>query len=90
MTAVPTEMTAAFVRNLGGAEKIEIGRLSVPRCGLDDVLIQVEALAVNHIDTFVRSGAYATSLPMPFVIGRDCVGLVVATEERVSNVFQGD
>jgi NADPH:quinone reductase-like Zn-dependent oxidoreductase len=28
------------------------------------------------VDTFVRSGAYATPLPLPFVVGRDLVGEV--------------
>nr|WP_239080790.1 hypothetical protein [Streptomyces coelicoflavus] len=31
------------------------------------------------MDTFVRSGAYATPLPTPFVVGRDLVGEVAAT-----------
>lgn len=90
MIEIPVSMTAAFIRRLGGVEEIEVGRLPVPRCGPDDVLAKVEALAVNHVDTFVRSGSYATELPMPFIIGRDFVGCVVATGNRVTSVTPGD
>lgn len=90
MSQIPSDMNAAFVRRLGGVEEIEVGRLPVPSCDRDDVLIRVQALAVNHVDTFVRSGAYATERPMPFIIGRDLVGQVVAVGERVNDRRPGE
>jgi NADPH:quinone reductase-like Zn-dependent oxidoreductase len=33
------------------------------------VLVRVEAVAVDPVDTFVRSGAYRAPLPFPFVNG---------------------
>lgn len=56
------------------AENIRYGLLPVPRLGPIDVLVAVEAMTVNPVDTFVRSGAFATSVAFPFVIGRDLVG----------------
>lgn len=67
-----------------------MGRLPVPSCDRDEVLIRIQALAVNHVDTFVRSGAYATEPPMPFIIGRDLVGQVVAVGERVNDRRPGE
>lgn len=78
-TAVPPSpetMRAAYVRALGGPEGIEVGELPVPRGGPHDVLVRAEAMGVNHVDRFVRSGAYQTPTPFPFVIGRDVVGTV--------------
>lgn len=69
-------MTAAYITRPGPADEIRIGRLPVPEPGPSEVLVKVRALAVNHVDTFVRSGAYRTCLPYPFVIGRDLVGTV--------------
>lgn len=90
MAKLAQQMTAAFVRQLGGEDNINIGPLPVPNCAPQQVLIKVAALAVNHVDTFVRSGAYVTPLPMPFIVGRDCVGQVVQVGEGVSEFALGD
>lgn len=71
-------MRAAFVRALGPAATIEVGDLPAPRPGPTDVLVEVDLAAANPVDTFVRSGRYRTRLPMPFVVGRDLVGIVAA------------
>ena len=68
-------MQAAYIDQVGGP--IRIGALPVPRPGPTDVRVQVAASGVNHVDLFVRSGAYRTHTPLPFVIGRDAVGTVV-------------
>ncbi len=66
------------------------GRLPLPPLGPDQVLIRPTVVAVNHVDTFVRSGRYPTPLPLPFVIGRDLAGTVVTTGPRVSKLRAGD
>jgi NADPH:quinone reductase-like Zn-dependent oxidoreductase len=83
-------MWAAFVRAPGPADSIEFGTLPVPRPGPTDVLVRVEATAVNHVDLFVRSGAYATHTPFPFIIGRDVAGTVAATGSGVRVFTAGD
>jgi NADPH:quinone reductase-like Zn-dependent oxidoreductase len=40
-------------------------------------LVRVDAVAVNPADTFVRSGAFPTAVPMPYIVGTDLVGTVV-------------
>ncbi len=71
-------MRAAYITELGSADEIRVGELPRPTPGPTDVLVRVEALAVNPVDTFVRSGAYRTPTPFPFVVGRDVVGSVVS------------
>lgn len=83
-------MRAAFIRATGGVERIEYGELPVPLPGPTDVLVRLEASEANHVDCFVRSGAYATDLPFPFVIGRDLVGTVVATGSGVTRFVPGE
>lgn len=73
---VPGMMRAAYIDSVGPADAIHYGDVPVPSVGPTDVLVRVAAVAVNPVDTFVRSGAYATPLPFPFVIGRDLVGEV--------------
>ncbi|MGF3056904.1 NADPH:quinone reductase [Microbacterium sp. YY-01] len=78
MLAVPDSMKAAFVRQRGSADAIVVGEVAVPQPGEGELLVRVSATAVNHVDTFVRSGAYRTPMTFPFTIGRDLVGEVVA------------
>ncbi len=71
-------MKAAYIHAPGPAETILYGELPEPEPRAGQVLVQVEAVAVDHIDTYIRSGAYPLALPDPFIIGRDLVGRVVA------------
>ncbi|MEU7767688.1 NADPH:quinone reductase [Nocardia sp. NPDC049190] len=90
MGDIPAVMTAAYITEHGPADDIMVGELPVPALGPTDVLVRAQALAVNHVDTFVRSGAYPTHTPFPFVIGRDLAGTVVAQGPGVSEFHPGD
>jgi NADPH:quinone reductase-like Zn-dependent oxidoreductase len=70
-------MRAAFITGFGGWDRIEVGDFSVPECGPTDVRVAVEVSPVNQVDTYIRSGAWRTPIPMPFVVGRDLVGTVI-------------
>jgi len=87
---IPQAMRAAFIRATGGVERIEVGDLPVPRPGPTDVLVRMEASEVNHVDLFVRSGAYRTHTPFPFVIGRDLLGTVVEVGKGVASFQVGE
>ncbi|MDA0563937.1 zinc-binding dehydrogenase [Streptomonospora sp. S1-112] len=69
-------MRSAYIEALGPPEHIRYGNLPPPRPAPGEVLVDVAYTAVNHVDTFVRSGAWRTPLTFPFVIGRDLVGTV--------------
>lgn len=88
--SIPARMRAAFVTELGPAENIRIGQLDVPQPGPTDVLVRVSAVAVNPVDGFVRSGAYPTPTPFPFVVGRDLAGTVVALGAGIAGFAVGD
>ncbi len=83
-------MRAAYVTELGPAERIHVGELPVPEPGPTDVLVHVTAVAANNVDTFVRSGLYRTPTPFPFVIGRDLTGTVARTGPGVTGFTEGD
>jgi len=83
-------MRAAYIEQLGPAEDIRYGELPPPQPGPDDVLVDVEVSTVNHVDTFVRSGAWRTPMEFPFVIGRDLVGTVAAAGSAVDGFAVGD
>ncbi|SMY04347.1 NADPH:quinone reductase [Brevibacterium aurantiacum] len=74
----------------GSAEAIQTGTLPVPEPHPTEVLVRLEASEVNHVDLFVRSGAFPTPLTFPFIIGRDLVGTVAAVGDAVENFAPGD
>ncbi|MCY0904551.1 NADPH:quinone reductase [Arthrobacter sp. H14-L1] len=82
-------MTAAYVRRRGAAASIEVGRLPRPSPAANEVLVAVESVALNPVDTLVRSGRYRTNLPLPFVVGRDLVGTVVRSGTAVQGFSTG-
>jgi NADPH:quinone reductase-like Zn-dependent oxidoreductase len=83
-------MRAAYVTELGSPANNEVGELAEPELCALDVLVRTQALAVNFVDTLVRSGRYPTPKTFPFVIGRDLVGVVSAKGEAVDGFGVGD
>jgi len=81
---------AAYLTELGSPDVITYGELPRPVPGPTDVLVRVEAVAVNPVDLFVRSGAYRTSTPFPFVLGRDVVGTVEEVGPGATRFAVGD
>jgi NADPH:quinone reductase-like Zn-dependent oxidoreductase len=81
---------AAYITTLGSPDVITYGGLDRPVPGPTDVLVRVEAAAVDPVDTFVRSGAYRTPTPFPFVLGRDLVGTVADIGPGATGFAVGD
>jgi NADPH:quinone reductase-like Zn-dependent oxidoreductase len=90
VTGLPVTVTAAYIDATGPASRIHVGKLPMPAIGSGEVLIRTLAIAVNHVDTYVRSGSYPTLLTFPFVIGRDAIGTVAAAGADVSGFAEGD
>ena len=90
MNEPPARMRAAYVTELGSADTIRVGEVDVPPLGPTDVLVRVYVAAVDPVDCFVRSGAYPTHTPFPFVVGRDLVGEVVARGSGVVEFAVGE
>ncbi|HEX4256422.1 MAG TPA: zinc-binding dehydrogenase [Streptosporangiaceae bacterium] len=83
-------MRAAYIVGFGGPEVIRYGELPDPEPGPGQVLVRTEAVAVDHVDTFVRSGAWPTPVEFPLAIGRDLVGTVAAVGPEVTEFAPGD
>lgn len=52
------------------------------------MLIQAEAIGVNFVDTYFRSGLYPHELP--FVLGAEVAGIVAAVGDGVESLHIGD
>jgi NADPH2:quinone reductase len=71
-------MKAAYIQQTGPPENIVYGDLPQPQPRGKQVLVKIGAVAVNPIDTYLRSGAVKMDLPMPFIVGCDLAGTVEA------------
>lgn len=69
----------------GGIEKLQIVDLPKPTIGADDVLINVKACALNHLDLFVREGLPGLKLPMPHILGSDAAGVIAEAGANASD-----
>ncbi|EIW13021.1 medium-chain degydrogenase/reductase, Qor family [Lactiplantibacillus pentosus KCA1] len=74
-------MKAVVFDDFGGPDKLHVAEVKRPATTAETVLVQVTAVSVNHVDTFVRSGAFKTPLATPHIAGRDLVGRVVASSQ---------
>jgi len=84
------QMKAAFLEQTGGPEVIQYGDLPRPTPQQGEVLVRVAAIAVNPIDTYIRSGAVKMPLPKPFIPGCDLAGRVEAVGPGVKRYKPGD
>jgi len=83
-------MKAAFITRTGGPDVIQFGDLPDPKPARGECLVKVGAVAVNPIDTYVRSGAIPIEQPFPYILGRDIAGTVVETGPGVKHFKTGD
>lgn len=83
-------MRAALMREHGGPEVLEIGTLPDPEPGAGEVVVDVRAVALNHLDLWVRRGLPGLELEMPHVGGADVAGTVAAVGESVEGWSAGD
>ena len=61
-----------------------------PTIGPDEVLVRVRAVAMNHLDLFVRGGLPNLKLPLPHILGSDIAGEVAATGDWVPDLEVGE
>lgn len=81
-------MHAIEVAQTGGPEVLNYVEKDAPSAGPGQVLIKAEAIGVNFIDTYFRSGQYPRELP--FVSGSEVCGTVAAVGEDVAALAVGD
>jgi NADPH:quinone reductase len=76
------------LHRIGGPEVLEAEPIEVPRPEAGEVLIRHEAVGLNFIDTYHRSGLYP--LPLPSGLGTEAAGAIEAVGEGVSSFRPGD
>jgi NADPH2:quinone reductase len=81
-------MLAIQAVRTGGPEVLEAVDLPLPSPGPGQVLVRHQAVGLNFIDTYHRSGLYP--MKMPAVLGLEAAGIVEALGEGVIRFAVGD
>ncbi|MCC6346725.1 MAG: NADPH:quinone reductase [Nitrospirales bacterium] len=83
-------MKTIRVHAFGGPEAMCLEENADPTPQAGQVVVKVHAAGVNPVDTYIRSGLYASLPPLPYTPGLDAAGVVVAVGEGVRSVSVGD
>jgi len=81
-------MKAVRVHDYGGAEVLAIEDIAVPEPQAGEARVKIEAIGVNFIDIYQRTGLYP--LKTPFTLGMEGAGVVDAIGENVTEVKKGE
>lgn len=76
-----TKMKQIKMQRYGDPSVLELIETSTPQPQKGEVLIAVEAIGVNYSDTLRRKNIYFQPTPLPYVLGTEAVGKIIALGE---------
>src|SRR5437660_6313089 len=83
-------MKAVIFEQHGGPDVLKVAQVPTPQIKANEVLIEVPACALNHLDVWVRNGLPGIKIPLPHVLGNDIAGMVREVGELITWVKTGD
>jgi len=83
-------LKAVVFHEFGGPDVLQLEELETPQPGPGEVLLDVLACALNHLDVDVREGSSRFPVEPPFVLGVEVVGRIAAVGEGVVDWQVGD
>ena len=88
----PTVTDAWSVKGYGRAEDLSLGSLPIARLGLGEMLVEMEAAALNPLDLKLIAGNMRAVMPtsFPYVPGNDVCGHVVAVADGITDYSIGE
>lgn len=82
-------MRAAHINSHGHIDQLMVGDVPEPKPAAGEVMVEVAAAALNHLDIWVRKGRPGLTLTFPHVIGSDSTGTVVETGAGIDSSLKG-
>jgi NADPH:quinone reductase-like Zn-dependent oxidoreductase len=74
-------MKAIRIHEDGGPDVLRFEDAPEPEPREGEVLVELRAASLNHLDVWVRKGM--PSVPKPRILGADGAGVIAGTQERV-------
>lgn len=70
--------------------KFVLGKNKIPEPGPGEVLVKLEASALNPLDVRIQKSGFFAVKEYPAVLGEEGAGVVQEVGDEVTNVTQGD
>jgi NADPH2:quinone reductase len=83
-------MKAIRVHEFGGPEVLRVEEVPPPQPGLGQILVCMQAIGVNPVETYIRAGTYAYKPMLPYTPGNDGAGVVEQVGPDVNEFKAGD
>lgn len=83
-------MRAVVFKEHGGPEVLQYAEAPEPSIKANEVLVEVRACALNHLDVWARGGLPGIEIPLPHILGNDIAGVVREVGPLVTWVKAGD
>jgi NADPH:quinone reductase-like Zn-dependent oxidoreductase len=83
-------MKAVVFHEHGGPEVLAFEERPRPKIRASEVLVEVRACALNHLDVWARMGLPGIEIPLPHILGNDVAGVVREVGDVVDWVKSGD
>ncbi|HEV3202533.1 MAG TPA: zinc-binding dehydrogenase [Bryobacteraceae bacterium] len=83
-------MRAWLMDSYDGVEKLRMGEVADPRPGPGEVLLQIRFAGLNPADAFLAQAMYPAKPPLPHILGRDAVGVVLEAGPGVEHPRVGE
>lgn len=83
-------MRAVIFEQHGRPEVLKLTEVPDPQIKPNEVLVEVRACALNHLDVWARKGLPGIKIPLPHILGNDIAGVVRDVGELVTWVSAGD
>jgi NADPH:quinone reductase len=83
-------MNAIRVHEFGGPEVLRLEEVPTPQPGSGEVLVRMQAIGVNPVETYIRAGKYARLPELPYTPGNDGAGVIEQVGADASEFKAGD
>jgi NADPH2:quinone reductase len=83
-------MKAIRVHQSGSPDVMRLEEVPDPTPAAGQVLVEVKAVGVNPVETYIRAGIYPAQTPLPYTPGGDAAGVIRAVGSDVKALKAGD
>jgi len=74
-------MKAILIREHGGLDKLEMADVPDPVARAGEAVVRVRAVALNHLDIWLRRGVPGHKFPLPMIPGSEVAGIVDSVDD---------